>query len=87
MFSNFEVNVAIMNPLLFHFTGVACRSSVVSPVTRRSVVVRAAAAPTKKPDQADKRARQNEKRRVYHKAKKSEVSTRMKKVDNVSAFI
>lgn len=63
-----------------HLQGVACRSSVVSPVTRRSVVVRAAAAPTKKPDQADKRARQNEKRRVYHKAKKSEVSTRMKKV-------
>ncbi|KAG0583453.1 hypothetical protein KC19_3G137100 [Ceratodon purpureus] len=61
--------------------GVACSSSVVGPVTRRPVLVRAAAAaPTKKADQAAKRARQNEKRRVYHKSKKSEVSTRMKKV-------
>ncbi|XP_051115121.1 30S ribosomal protein S20, chloroplastic [Andrographis paniculata] len=35
---------------------------------------------TKKADSAAKRARQAEKRRIYHKAKKSEVRTRMKKV-------
>lgn len=60
--------------------GVSCRSSAMGAVARRPVLVRAAAAPTKKPDQAAKRARQNEKRRVYHKSKKSEISTRMKKV-------
>ncbi|KAK1395578.1 30S ribosomal protein S20, chloroplastic [Heracleum sosnowskyi] len=38
------------------------------------------AATTKKPDQAAKRARQSEKRRLYHKAHKSEVRTRMRKV-------
>jgi len=37
-------------------------------------------APKKKVDSADKRARQAEKRRVYNKAHKSEVRTRMKKV-------
>ncbi|CAK9182978.1 unnamed protein product [Ilex paraguariensis] len=37
-------------------------------------------APTKKPDSAAKRARQAEKRRVYNKARKSEIRTRMKKV-------
>nr|PNR33146.1 hypothetical protein PHYPA_025089 [Physcomitrium patens] len=57
-----------------------CNNLVIGPVARRSVLVRAAAAPTKKPDQAAKRARQSEKRRVYHKSKKSEISTRMKKV-------
>ncbi|KAK9268395.1 hypothetical protein L1049_000144 [Liquidambar formosana] len=45
---------------------------------RHSVVCEAA--PTKKPDSAAKRARQAEKRRIYHKARKSEVKTRMKKV-------
>ncbi|XP_071717055.1 small ribosomal subunit protein bS20c-like [Rutidosis leptorrhynchoides] len=35
---------------------------------------------TKKPDSAAKRARQSEKRRLYNKARKSEVRTRMKKV-------
>ncbi|KAG0553313.1 hypothetical protein KC19_12G001500 [Ceratodon purpureus] len=61
--------------------GVGCSTSVMGPVTRRPVLVRAAAAaPTKKADQAAKRARQNEKRRMYHKSKKSEISTRMKKV-------
>ncbi|XP_055824169.1 30S ribosomal protein S20, chloroplastic [Solanum dulcamara] len=45
---------------------------------RRSIVCEAA--PTKKADSAAKRARQAEKRRVYHKAKKSEVKTRMKTV-------
>ncbi|GJU71900.1 30S ribosomal protein S20, chloroplastic [Tanacetum coccineum] len=34
----------------------------------------------KKPDSAAKRARQSEKRRLYNKARKSEVRTRMKKV-------
>ncbi|OVA00350.1 Ribosomal protein S20 [Macleaya cordata] len=46
--------------------------------TRRSVVCEAA--PTKKADSAAKRARQAEKRRIYNKAKKSEMKTRMKKV-------
>lgn len=60
--------------------GALCSSSVMGPVARRPVLVRAGAAPTKKAEQAAKRARQNEKRRVYHKSKKSEISTRMKKV-------
>ncbi|EEF30134.1 30S ribosomal protein S20, chloroplastic [Ricinus communis] len=38
------------------------------------------AAPKKRADSAAKRARQAEKRRIYHKAHKSEVRTRMKKV-------
>ncbi|KAG0553312.1 hypothetical protein KC19_12G001500 [Ceratodon purpureus] len=67
--------------LAVHVSGVGCSTSVMGPVTRRPVLVRAAAAaPTKKADQAAKRARQNEKRRMYHKSKKSEISTRMKKV-------
>ncbi|XP_057968325.1 small ribosomal subunit protein bS20c [Malania oleifera] len=37
------------------------------------------AAPTKKADSAAKRARQAEKRRIYNKARKSEIRTRMKK--------
>ncbi|KAL6205780.1 hypothetical protein ACLB2K_023032 [Fragaria x ananassa] len=45
---------------------------------RRSVVCEAA--PTKKPDSAEKRARQAEKRRIYNKSRKSEIKTRMKKV-------
>lgn len=45
---------------------------------RRSVVCEAA--PKKKADSAKKRERQAEKRRLYNKAKKSEVRTRMKKV-------
>lgn len=36
--------------------------------------------PKKKADSAEKRTRQAEKRRVYNKARKSEVKTRMKKV-------
>ncbi|XVF70141.1 hypothetical protein PTKIN_Ptkin11bG0138300 [Pterospermum kingtungense] len=46
--------------------------------SRLSVVC--GAAPKKKADSAAKRARQAEKRRIYNKAKKSEVKTRMKKV-------
>ncbi|WRX28645.1 Small ribosomal subunit protein bS20 - like 1 [Theobroma cacao] len=45
---------------------------------RRTVVCEAA--PKKKADSAAKRARQAEKRRIYNKARKSEVRTRMKKV-------
>ncbi|KAL3631436.1 40S ribosomal protein S20 [Castilleja foliolosa] len=45
---------------------------------RQSIVCEAVT--TKKPDSAAKRARQSEKRRVYNKARKSEVRTRMKKV-------
>lgn len=44
---------------------------------RRSIVCEAA---PKKPDSAAKRTRQTEKRRLYNKAKKSELKTRMKKV-------
>ncbi|KAI7983676.1 hypothetical protein LOK49_LG15G00521 [Camellia lanceoleosa] len=51
-------------------------SPVVRP-TRHSIVCEAA--PNKKADSAAKRARQAEKRRVYNKARKSEVKTRMKK--------
>ncbi|KAF8413835.1 hypothetical protein HHK36_001829 [Tetracentron sinense] len=51
---------------------------VIERPTRRSVVCEAA--PNKKPDSAAKRARQAEKRRIYHKAHKSEIKTRMKKV-------
>ncbi|GLJ09292.1 hypothetical protein SUGI_0105740 [Cryptomeria japonica] len=46
--------------------------------SRRPVVVIVAA--TKKPDSAEKRHRQSEKRRIYHKSHKSEMRTRMKKV-------
>ena len=38
---------------------------------------------TKKADSAVKRARQAEKRRLYNKAKKSEMRTRMKKVCSI----
>ncbi|KAF5954445.1 hypothetical protein HYC85_007301 [Camellia sinensis] len=51
-------------------------SPVVRP-TRHSIICEAA--PNKKADSAAKRARQAEKRRVYNKAQKSEVKTRMKK--------
>ena len=68
--------------VLLLFEGVSCTSRVVVPLARRTVLVRAAAAaaPVKKADQAAKRTRQNERRRVYNKAKKSEIHTRMKKV-------
>uniref|UniRef100_A0A1D1ZL43 Small ribosomal subunit protein bS20c n=1 Tax=Anthurium amnicola TaxID=1678845 RepID=A0A1D1ZL43_9ARAE len=47
---------------------------------RRGGSVVCEAAPKKKADSASKRARQAEKRRIYNKAKKSEIKTRMKKV-------
>ncbi|KAL7143369.1 hypothetical protein ABFS83_08G186600 [Erythranthe nasuta] len=59
-------------------TGLASVRPVQSNPNRRSIVCEAVT--TKKPDSAAKRARQSEKRRVYNKAKKSEVRTRMKKV-------
>lgn len=46
----------------------------------RRLVVCEATTPGKKPDSAQKRARQAEKRRIYNKSKKSEIKTRMKKV-------
>ncbi|KAL2476375.1 30S ribosomal protein S20 [Abeliophyllum distichum] len=63
---------------LNHFSkGLVLVSPVQVPV-RRSIVCEAA--PSKKADSAAKRARQAEKRRIYNKARKSEVRTRMKKV-------
>ncbi|KAK8477965.1 hypothetical protein V6N13_031567 [Hibiscus sabdariffa] len=53
-------------------------STITQKPNRYSVVCEAA--PKKKADSAAKRARQAEKRRIYNKAKKSEVKTRMKKV-------
>ncbi|CAL9087563.1 unnamed protein product [Musa textilis] len=49
-----------------------------APPLRRPAVVCEAA--PKKYDSAEKRARQAEKRRIYNKARKSEIRTRMKKV-------
>ncbi|KAJ1378183.1 Ribosomal protein S20, partial [Sesbania bispinosa] len=51
-----------------------------STVQRRSAVVVCEAKPKKKVDSAVKRARQAEKRRIYNKARKSEIRTRTKKV-------
>ncbi|PKI37660.1 hypothetical protein CRG98_041953 [Punica granatum] len=53
-------------------------SSPEKPPPRLSIVCEAA--PKKKADSAAKRARQAEKRRIYNKAHKSEIKTRMKKV-------
>ncbi|XP_027355562.1 30S ribosomal protein S20, chloroplastic [Abrus precatorius] len=50
-----------------------------STVQKRGFVV-CEAAPKKKVDSAVKRARQAEKRRIYNKARKSEIKTRTKKV-------
>lgn len=55
-------------------------STIQRPI-RHSVVCEVA--PTKKADSAAKRARQAEKRRIYNKARKSEIKTRMKKVTNI----
>ncbi|KAF5958940.1 hypothetical protein HYC85_000149 [Camellia sinensis] len=65
--------VLLKNPFLCLIS----MSLVVRP-TRHSIICEAA--PNKKADSAAKRARQAEKRRVYNKARKSEVKTRMKKV-------
>ncbi|CAI9784225.1 unnamed protein product [Fraxinus pennsylvanica] len=57
--------------------GLVLMSPVQVPL-RRSIVCEAS--PNKKADSAAKRARQAEKRRIYNKARKSEIRTRMKKV-------
>ncbi|CAN0891291.1 30S ribosomal protein S20, chloroplastic, partial [Linum grandiflorum] len=62
-----------------HFSFRGCLSMNQRSV-RRSTVVCEATPSGKKADSAAKRARQNEKRRIYHKAHKSEVRTRMRKV-------
>ncbi|XP_062094528.1 small ribosomal subunit protein bS20c [Humulus lupulus] len=58
--------------------GCLSMGSIQYPIIRRSIVCEAA--PTKKADSAAKRVRQAEKRRLYNKARKSEIRTRMKKV-------
>ena len=58
--------------------------SPVQRVPRHSIVCEAA--PMKKADSAAKRARQAEKRRIYNKARKSEIRTRMKKVTIAPPF-
>lgn len=59
------------------FSGSLSMSTIQRPI-RHSVVCEVA--PNKKADSAAKRARQAEKRRIYNKAHKSEIRTRMKKV-------
>ncbi|OIS95889.1 PREDICTED: 30S ribosomal protein S20, chloroplastic-like [Nicotiana attenuata] len=78
-------NAAAFNPLSFSANtsvnlfskGFVSMTHLQRP-SRPSIVCEAA--PTKKADSAAKRARQAEKRRIYNKARKSEVKTRMKKV-------
>ncbi|KAL1363434.1 hypothetical protein HN51_011649 [Arachis hypogaea] len=53
--------------------------SIMQNQTRRSAIV-CEAAPQRKTDSAVKRARLAEKRRIYNKARKSEIRTRMRKV-------
>ncbi|KAI8016174.1 putative serine protease EDA2 [Camellia lanceoleosa] len=65
-------------------TGLISMSPVVRP-TRHSIVCEAT--PNKKADSAAKRAHQAEKRRVYNKARKSEVKTRMKKLKIDADFL
>ncbi|KAK6132801.1 hypothetical protein DH2020_033444 [Rehmannia glutinosa] len=72
---SFSSNTSSLN--LFSRGVVSVRPVQMSP-NRRAIVCEAGT--KKKADSAAKRARQAEKRRVYHKAKKSEVRTRMKKV-------
>ncbi|XP_043702457.1 30S ribosomal protein S20, chloroplastic isoform X2 [Telopea speciosissima] len=60
------------------FCGGRLSTRSVDRPARHSVVCEAA--PKKKADSAEKRARQAEKRRIYNKARKSELRTRMKKV-------
>ncbi|MQL84329.1 hypothetical protein Taro_016823 [Colocasia esculenta] len=72
----FSTNVA---GIALYNVGVSMRA-VDKGIPRRGRFVVCEAAPKKKADSAAKRARQAEKRRIYNKAKKSEVKTRMKKV-------
>ncbi|CDP05950.1 unnamed protein product [Coffea canephora] len=66
------------NTSLSLFSQGAVTMSPVQRVPRHSIVCEAA--PMKKADSAAKRVRQAEKRRIYNKARKSEIRTRMKKV-------
>ncbi|KAC9170976.1 hypothetical protein E3N88_46262 [Mikania micrantha] len=63
----------------------------VNPIIRkqvgRSISIVCEAGAGKKADSAAKRARQAEKRRLYNKARKSEIRTRMKKVKLSNFFI
>ncbi|XP_076904724.1 small ribosomal subunit protein bS20c-like [Bidens hawaiensis] len=59
-------------------TGFVSVNPIVGRQVRRPVLIVCEAG--KKPDSAAKRARQAEKRRLYNKARKSEIRTRMKKV-------
>ncbi|KDP45864.1 hypothetical protein JCGZ_15308 [Jatropha curcas] len=72
-------SLSFSSALSHNFFNKGCLSmSIVRRPTGYSIVCEAA--PKKKADSADKRARQAEKRRVYNKARKSEIRTRMKKV-------
>ncbi|KAI3466092.1 hypothetical protein Pfo_022755 [Paulownia fortunei] len=73
---SFSSNTSSLN--LFSRGLVSVRPPVQMSPNRRSIVCEAGT--KKKADSAAKRARQAEKRRVYNKARKSEVRTRMKKV-------
>ncbi|KAJ9537664.1 hypothetical protein OSB04_030397 [Centaurea solstitialis] len=65
----------------FFSTGLASVSPIIlGRRVGRSISIVCEAGATKKPDSAAKRARQAEKRRLYNKARKSEVRTRMRKV-------
>lgn len=65
---------------MIEFTGLVCVNPSLGKQSGRlnSIVCEAGAG--KKADSAAKRARQAEKRRLYNKARKSEIRTRMKKV-------
>ncbi|KAK8960022.1 hypothetical protein KSP40_PGU020034 [Platanthera guangdongensis] len=78
-FSNSLSSISLPIDYSFGVSGGASIRALENPKPlRRSVVCNAM--PTKKADSAEKRARQAEKRRMYNKAKKSEVKTRMKKI-------
>ncbi|KAM6550406.1 hypothetical protein CsatB_000214 [Cannabis sativa] len=76
-----STSLSFSSSISHHYFSKGClsMSSIQYPmIIRRSIVCEAA--PTKKADSAAKRVRQSEKRRVYNKARKSEIRTRMKKV-------
>ncbi|EXC08476.1 hypothetical protein L484_009619 [Morus notabilis] len=79
--SSHSSSLSFSATLSHDFFSKGCLSmNAVQRTMRRSAAVVCEAAPTKKADSAAKRARQAEKRRIYNKARKSEVKTRMKKV-------
>ncbi|KAF4378930.1 small ribosomal subunit protein bS20c [Cannabis sativa] len=77
-----STSLSFSSSISHHYFSKGClsMSSIQYPpmIIRRSIVCEAT--PTKKADSAAKRVRQSEKRRVYNKARKSEIRTRMKKV-------